>query len=130
LFYTFNGTINLSNPGNYNLKSYTSLLGDGLATNDTARKTVVNIPILATFPYNQGFETGNGGWTVGGINSSWALGTPNNTIINSAASELRHGFTNLTGIYKCDEESFCISPCFRFYIFSITSFIHGYLVEY
>ncbi|MCB0803451.1 MAG: T9SS type A sorting domain-containing protein [Flavobacteriales bacterium] len=112
--YTFNATVNLSVAGTYNLDAYTSLTGDGDITNDSAQKTVNSIPILATFPYSQDFESGNGGWTSGGANSSWALGTPANTVINSAASGTQAWVTNLTGPYNASEQSYVVGPCFDF----------------
>lgn len=114
LSYTFNGTIDISTVGNYSLKAYTSLSTDALPVNDTTVKNIVNIPIFSGFPYFESFESGNGGWTSGGSNSSWALGTPTNTIINSASNGTQAWVTNLTGLYTANESSFVVSPCFDF----------------
>jgi hypothetical protein len=112
--YTFTGTANLSAVGPHEIVTYVTLLNDPTSANDTMKKTVTNIPILSTFPYSQGFESGNGGWIAGGSNSSWALGTPANSVINSAAGGVNAYVTNLTGNYNANEESFVNSPCFDF----------------
>ena len=114
LLYTFNGTVDLSAIGNFNLKGYSGLLGDALPVNDTTVKTVINIPIFNSFPYAEGFESGNGGWTSGGTNSTWDLGTPSGSVINSAATGDSAWATNLTGNYNPSESSFVVSPCFDF----------------
>lgn len=114
LVYTFNGTVDLSTVGNYNLKAYSGLIGDVLSANDTTLKTIINIPIFNSFPYAEGFENGNAGWTSGGTNNSWALGAPANTVINSAAGGTAAWVTNLSGNYNPSEASFVVSPCFDF----------------
>jgi len=71
---------------------------------------------ISVFPYNEGFETGNGGWTPGGTVSSWAWGTPSKPVINSAATGTRCWNTGgLTGsAYNDGEASWLQSPCFDF----------------
>ena len=112
LVFTFTQTVNLSTVGNYSLKAYTSLSTDAINTNDTTNKSIVNIPVISTFPYVESFETSNGGWTSGGLNNSWALGTPANTIINTASNGTQAWVTNLTGQYNLSEASYVKSPCF------------------
>lgn len=114
LLYTFNGSIDLSAIGNYSLKGYTGLPSDALPVNDTTLKQVINIPIFGSFPYNEGFESGAAGWTVGGTNTTWELGTPANTVITGAASGDSAWATNLTGLYSPNENGFVESPCFDF----------------
>lgn len=66
---------------------------------------------INTFPYLEDFESGAGGWTaVGG--GTWALGTPANTVINSASSGTNAWVTNLTGNYNANENSQVESPIF------------------
>lgn len=112
LFYTFLDSVDLSTPGSYNLTVYTALNGDLDTSNDTIFSTIESIPVISTFPNTEDFESGNGGWISGGSNSSWALGSPSNTIINSAASGSNAWVTNLTGVYNSNEESYVQSPCF------------------
>ncbi len=114
LIFTFTQTVNLSTLGNYTLKAYTSVSTDPINVNDTASKAIVNIPIFASFPYFEGFESGNGGWISGGANSSWALGVPNNTIIDTASSGTKAWVTSLDTNYNFSEASYVTSPCFDF----------------
>ena len=46
--YTMTTTYNLSNLGTYNLKAYTTVVGDGAALNDTTSLTVTRSPIFTT----------------------------------------------------------------------------------
>src|SRR5688572_11052900 len=69
---------------------------------------------ISTFPYSQNFENGAGGWVSGGTNSSWALGTPTGSVINSAASGNNAWTTGLTSTYNSSENSQVVSPCFNF----------------
>ena len=71
---------------------------------------------IASFPYLQDFEATNGGWVSGGSASSWAWGTPNKTIINSAGGGVKCWISGgLTGnSYNDGEASWVESPCFNF----------------
>jgi len=71
---------------------------------------------ISNFPYNENFEANEGSWTAGGTNSDWAYGTPNKTLINSAASGTKCWVVGgLTGnFYNNGENSFLLSPCFNF----------------
>lgn len=111
--YTFATPADLST-GNtvYEIKAYTSLTGDGNNLNDTAIVYVANQPTYNTYPYVEDFEMGDGWWMAGGVNSSWDLGTPAATIINTAASGSNAWVTNLTGNHNTDEVSELKSPCF------------------
>lgn len=112
--YTFTTPANLSVAGNYNFLAIANVSGDLNALNDSSTKVVVSIPVISTFPYTQNFDAGNGGWVSGGTNSSWALGTPAKSVINSAASAPNSWVTNLTGEYNSSEASYVQSPCFSF----------------
>ncbi|MGI9190976.1 MAG: gliding motility-associated C-terminal domain-containing protein [Chitinophagaceae bacterium] len=74
------------------------------------------VTTINTFPYNENFENNNGGWTSGGVNSDWAWGIPNKTIINSAAQGQRCWVIGgLTGsFYSFGQRSYVYSPCFNF----------------
>lgn len=112
--YVFSSTANLSAPGSYSIVSYTSIIGDGDTSNDSSEVFIENIPIITGFPYRQSFESGNGGWTSGGLNSTWALGAPANTIIDTASDGTQAWVTSLTGNYVSNEESWVQSPCLDF----------------
>lgn len=80
---------------------------------------------ISTFPYNEGFEATNGGFTTGGIASDWAWGTPNKTVITGAANGSTKCWIvgGLTGnMYNNGERSWLQSPCFDF-----TSVQHPYI---
>ncbi len=112
--YCFTTKANLAAAGTYNLTVTTLIPGDGYSSDDAKTTTFTLLPTIATFPYTEGFENGAGGWTSGGVNSSWALGTPAKTIINSAAAGTKAWVTNLTGNYNGNEVSYVQSPCFNF----------------
>lgn len=115
LNYTFTQTGNFvsGGPGNYLVDAWVNVFNDGDASNDSLlASTVVNIPSINTFPYVQTFDAGPAGWISGGTNSTWALGTPAKTVINSAASGVNSWITNLNGNYLDDDNSFVTSPCF------------------
>lgn len=65
---------------------------------------------LGQFPYCESFENGNGGWSEGGILSSWEHGEPDNTYISTAATGDYAWVTNLDGNYNNDELSYLQSP--------------------
>ncbi|MBK0404886.1 T9SS type A sorting domain-containing protein [Adhaeribacter sp. BT258] len=69
---------------------------------------------ISTFPYFENFEAGNGNWTSGGTNSSWAWGTPSKPGITGAASGTKAWATNLIGNHNSGEDSYVMSPCFNF----------------
>lgn len=71
---------------------------------------------ISVFPYIEGFEATNGGWTTGGSGSSWAWGVPAKTIITAAAEGTKCWITGgLTpGAYTSNEASWLQSPCFDF----------------
>src|SRR5690606_13114767 len=64
------------------------------------------------FPYLENFETDDGGWYSGGVNNSWAFGTPSSSKINRAASGANAWKTNLTGSHNGNELSYLYSPCY------------------
>ena len=71
---------------------------------------------VAVFPYQQGFESGDGNWTHGGTASDWVLGTPSKPVINGAAAGTECWITGgLAGSsYNNGENSWLQSPCFDF----------------
>ena len=79
---------------------------------------------ITVFPYNEGFETTNGGWTSGGAGNDWAWGTPAKPVITGAATGTKCWITGgLTGSsYNNGERSWLQSPCFDF-----TALQHPYI---
>ena len=112
--YTFTSTADMSSVGGYDLKSWTTLAGDPNGFNDADSVIIQHKQVVTVFPYEEDFESGPGGWHSAGTNSTWELGTPNNLMINSAASGQNAWVTNLDGNYRNDELSMVISPCFDF----------------
>jgi gliding motility-associated-like protein len=71
---------------------------------------------ISVFPYTEGFETTNGGFTTGGTASDWAWGTPSKPVITGAATGTKCWIVGgLTGSrYNDGEASWLQSPCFDF----------------
>ncbi len=110
--YSFLTTADLSALGNSNLQAVVDASGDSFHENDTALLSIMNTPVIATFPYLQNFETGNGFWYANGKLSTWEYGTPTSTKINRAASGAKAWKTRLAGNYNDNELSYLYSPCF------------------
>lgn len=111
--YSFTRKADLSADQSYTLQSWVSFPGDTYQKNDTL--PAINFqtePLIASFPYLEGFEADNGHWYTNGINDSWEWGTPAKTIINKAANGAKCWVTNLTGNYNDNELSYLYSPCF------------------
>ncbi len=116
--YTFvNGFADLSGPSNVVINSWSNFIQDNNPGNDTVTVTTIGIPIIATFPYFQDFETGQNGWRISnnGI-GTWAFGTPAKTTINSAGSGVNSFVTGGlgTGTYVDNDNSWVEGPCFDF----------------
>jgi hypothetical protein len=107
---------NLSVPGTYTIKAWTSLGGDAYGGNDTVTKVVTGIPGVSTYPYLENFEAGNGGWLPGGTANTWAYGTPAKTTIIGASSGTKAYVTGGLGTttYNNNEQSYVLGPCFDF----------------
>ena len=71
---------------------------------------------VSVFPYTEGFEITNGGWTAGGTGSDRAWGTPSKPVITGAATGTKCWIIGgLTGSsYTNGEASWLQSPCFDF----------------
>ena len=80
----------------------------------TLALTLLPVAALAqinSFPYTEGFESGDGQYFASGTDSSWAWGQPTqNTFIRSAGSGARAWVTNLSGTYNANEASFLTTP--------------------
>lgn len=110
--YDFTATADFSATGNYLIEAEVNFPGDSFNENDTISTRIVNSPVISSFPYLEGFETGAGSWHTGGRNSSWEYGTPSSNKINSAANGAKAWKTRLAGHYNDNEYSFLYSPCF------------------
>jgi len=117
--YNFSQLANLSAVGNYTIKVYTILAGEGNTSNDTITSNVLNKMVISTPNYIEGFEANDGGWSASGTNSSWAWGEPVATAINAAATGINAWVTNLSGKHNPNENSYLVSPCFDFSAFNL-----------
>lgn len=91
---------------------------------DTIQKIIYVVPkfkrIVTDTSYLQGFDTGPDSWLTGGVNSSWALGTPsgkaNGYQFNGDAGTGtgKAWDTNLTGSSNQNEKSWVLSQCYNF----------------
>lgn len=111
--YTFTATANLSAPGNHLVEAWVDYATDNVRQNDTAKVNAYHLPLIASFPYLENFETNNGYWYAGGNLSTWNYGTPNSAKITRAASGNKVWKTNLNGYYTENENSYLYSPCFN-----------------
>jgi len=111
--YTFHQTADLSAYQHYTLSAWVSYGGDSDHSNDSLTPVdFQTTPVIATFPYLEGFENNNGYWYTNGANNSWQWGVPAKTIINKAANGTKAWVTGLTGNYNNNELSYLYSPCF------------------
>lgn len=105
---------------------------DNYKSNDSVLKYDFHTaPVINTFPYLEGFESGDGSWYSKGQNNSWQWGTPANSIIDKAANGSKAWVTNLTGRYNTNEISYLYSPCFNLSGLTqpVLSFSHIFQVE-
>lgn len=79
-------------------------------------KTISIRPYVDQFPYVNDFEAVDPSWSIDVDDqiSSWEVGVPNGTIINSAYSGENSWVTGLVNSYQNNEKSSVISPCFDF----------------
>lgn len=132
VIYTFTQQVNMSGFGNYTITGWVHLPVDSYRANDTlAPVTIHTSPLVTSYPYLEGFETNDGNWYTGGINSSWQWGTPAKTLINKAANGAKAWVTSLSGNYNDNEQSYLYSPCFDLSGLShpVLSFSHIFQTE-
>lgn len=110
--YSFTTGADLSANNTFNIQAVVDYNADSFRENDTANATVINSPVINSYPYLQNFEAGNGFWYADGKNSSWQYGTPASPKINRAASGAKAWKTRLIGNYNDLEQSYLYSPCF------------------
>ncbi len=114
LYHTFSVPANFTALGLYACLAIVNLNTDQFPENDTLSREIYNSPVISSYPYFQDFEGGAAHWHSGGINSSWALGSPNGNTFTSAYSGSNAWTSNLTGSYNTMEASWVESPCFDF----------------
>jgi hypothetical protein len=113
IVYTFSATKDMSAFRAWRIDAWVSYTGDTYSLNDTlAPGTIQTTPLISAFPYLESFDTSNGYWYTGGINSSWQWGAPKKSVIDKAASGPDCWVTSLTGNYNNNERSYLYSPCF------------------
>jgi hypothetical protein len=73
-------------------------------------------PFIDSYPYLNDFEALDESWVVDvdSENSSWEIGVPDGTIINSAFSGQKSWVTGLVNSYENNEKSSVVSPCYDF----------------
>jgi hypothetical protein len=117
--YEFAQALDISEVGVYEVSVTTSLDEDEVPANDIRVLKVINRANISVFPYTESFENGSN-WNAGtddeGGPMTWALGTPNKTIINGASDGENAWVTGGLGpdFYSDDESSYVESPCFDF----------------
>lgn len=115
LLHTFATPASFGIYGSFNCIAFVFLASDQYSPNDTLDGiSIYNGPVISSYPYVQDFESVNHYWHTGGVNSSWALGTPAGNTIISAASGTNAWLTNLSNPYSINEASYVESPCFDF----------------
>ncbi|MDD2942788.1 MAG: carboxypeptidase regulatory-like domain-containing protein [bacterium] len=111
--YTFSTGVDRSNPGAHTVNYGIELAGDLNNTNDSASTTLdIYAPLTSGL---ENFESGPGYWGSGGINSTWAFGTPAKASLSAAASGINAWVSGgLSGRYQANEHSYVESPCYDF----------------
>lgn len=132
LDYTFAAAADFSAYIDYTCNFWVSYSSDTYRINDSIiGYSFHNSPVIASYPYLEGFESTNGNWYTKGYNGSWQWGTPAKTVINKAANGSRAWVTSLTGRYNNTELSYLYSPCFDLSGMTqpVLSFSHIYDLE-
>jgi hypothetical protein len=105
-------TLDLTLLGNHELRCWVNKAYDTVSGNDSLITAFnITIPTITTFPYAQTFENEQF-WVTGGVNSSWEVGLPTGSFINTASSGQKVCATNLDGEYNSYEYSYMTSPIF------------------
>lgn len=126
---TYSGTINpgdtvlytfqtqfadLSTPGTYDIDSWTSAPGDTvlLLNDSTVNHLAYHLPTISSFPYDENFESGQGGWYAD-QNSSWLFGSATGTNVTGTNSGV-NAWTTANPTHAPSEQSAVYSPCYDF----------------
>ncbi|HNU33123.1 MAG TPA: T9SS type A sorting domain-containing protein [Bacteroidia bacterium] len=108
--------------GAYEICAWTTLTGDGDATNDTSCTNGVGVPVIAidyNTSYCDDFEGPNAGWTAtvdptGNPGTIWELGQPNFGVTTGAYSGANAWDLNLNSAYTDGANCILTSPIFDF----------------
>lgn len=114
---TFTSAFLFSELKTYELKIWHELSNDQRNLNDTLLVQVINYgEAISVFPYLNDFEEEDYTWVTGGVNSTWAYGTPNKLgFTNVAPSGEKAWMTGgLSGFYAPNEASYLLTPVFDF----------------
>jgi hypothetical protein len=106
--------------GGFTLCSWSELVNDGNAFNDTVCTSLTGVPVIPlsyTTPYCDDFEGGNIGWTsvllpAGNAGTTWQLGTPAFGATTGAHSGINAWDINLTSAYTGNANVALYSPIF------------------
>jgi hypothetical protein len=113
--FSFPQPFNASAPGAHRLSIWLSATGDTYRANDSILNYVFrNQPLIASYPYLENFERGDGAFYAEGRNSSWGYGTPSGMLVKNAASGTKAWKTGLAGQYNDREQSSLCTPCFDY----------------
>ncbi len=130
--YNFAAPVNLLNDADYNFNFWVNEPTDNYRDNDSILNYALHTaPVISSYPYLEGFESGTAGWYAKGQNSSWQWGTPAKTVISKAANGTKAWVTNLTGNYNTNEIAYLYSPCFNLTGLTqpVLSFSHIFQIE-
>ncbi len=128
----FAAPVNLTVNTDYSFNFWIYEATDNYRSNDSILNYNFHVsPVISTFPYLEGFESGAASWYSKGQNNSWQLGTPAKTVINKAANGSKAWVTSLTGLYNSNEISYLYSPCFNLSALTqpVLSFSHIFVLE-
>jgi hypothetical protein len=87
---------------------------DETPSNNIRSQVFSTVSGFTNYPYSEGFEEGQADWQSSGVNNQWAWGTPNQSVINRAASGTRAWVINLNGTYSNNQNAALVSPVFDF----------------
>ena len=116
----FSFNINVSMEGHYTLEVESQYVGDSNYQNDIASTEFDHYKSVNSFPYDEDFETDNGGWYTAGANNPFIYGSPytGNSFINTVGSGSYCWWTNdpgsTAGYFPFQTETHLYSPCLDF----------------
>ncbi len=113
IHFQFPSGFDFSEPSRYHFRIWTNLAGDPDRSNDTLETVVYHIPVIAQFPYVEGFEDWEGGWLPEG-NAEWEWGEPGGALIAAAGQGSKAYVTNLNGGVSQYGYQILMSPCIDF----------------
>ncbi|MCC5945413.1 MAG: T9SS type A sorting domain-containing protein [Bernardetiaceae bacterium] len=126
--YTFTAGADLSANGIYLITAEVNLAGDIDASNNTRTRNVINTFLVTSFPYEEDFEDGPGGWINTDLHD-WQLGDPTVPAI-APFSGANCWVTNLTGNYVDNGRYILMSPIFDMAGSGYTAADFGFYLAY